>query len=120
MGRESQSRINSYKDGQNVNTLRRSLTDQIQQSELVYFSPWETNWKSTVLQQHKKEILKAVKSLKNNKASGIDNITAEVLKTGIRFATDWLYDLFHKIWNAKTISVDWCRGIGHNAQTGGE
>ena len=38
----------------------------------------------------KNEILKAIKSLKNNKAPGIDNITAEVLKTDIRFATDWL------------------------------
>ena len=77
----------------------------------------------------KNEILKAIKSLKNNKAPGIDNITAEVLKTDIRFATDWLYDLCHKIWNAGTIPEYWCRGlirklpkkgIGHNAQTGGE
>ena len=48
---------------------------------------------------------KAIKSLKNNKAPGhgIDNNTAEVLKTDIRFATDWLYDLCHKIWNAETM-----------------
>ena len=57
------------------------------------------------------EILKAIKSLKNNKAPGIDNITAEVLKTDIRFATDWLFDLFYKIWNAETIPEDWCRGL---------
>ena len=50
----------------------------------------------------KNEILKAIKSLKNNKAPGIDNITAGVLKTDSRFATDWLYDLFHKIWNGET------------------
>ena len=24
---------------------------------------------------------------------------------------DWLYDLFHKIWNAETIPEDWCRGL---------
>ena len=59
----------------------------------------------------KNEILKAIKSLKNNKAPGIDNITAEVLKTDIRFATDWLYDLFYKIWNVETIPEDWCRGL---------
>ena len=59
----------------------------------------------------KNEIVKAINSLKNNKAPGIDNITAEVLKTDIRFATDWLYDLFYKVWNAETIPVDWCRGL---------
>ena len=55
--------------------------------------------------------LKAIKSLKNNKAPGIENITAEVLKTDIRFATDWFYNLFHKIWNAESIPEDWCRGL---------
>ena len=61
----------------------------------------------------KNEILKAIKSLKSNKAPGygIDNNTAEVLKTDIRFATDWLYDLCHKIWNAETIPEYWCRGL---------
>ncbi|KAL9970181.1 hypothetical protein ACROYT_G022514 [Oculina patagonica] len=24
---------------------------------------------------------------------------------------DWLYDLFHKSWNAETIPEDWCRGL---------
>ena len=52
-----------------------------------------------------------MKSLKSNKAPGIDNITAEVLKPAIRFATDWLYDLFHKIWIAETIPEDWCREL---------
>ena len=41
----------------------------------------------------------------------IDNITAEVLQTEIRFATDWLHDLFHKIWNAVIIPEDWWRGL---------
>ena len=41
----------------------------------------------------------------------MDNITAEVLKTDIRFDNDWLYQLFHKIWNAETISEDWSRGL---------
>ena len=51
--------------------------------------------------------MKAIKSLKNNKAPGIDNNTAaEVLKTDIRLATDWLYDPIHKIWNAETIPED--------------
>ena len=59
----------------------------------------------------KNEILKAIKRLKNNKAPGIDNITAEVLKTDIRFATDWLYDPFYKIRNAETIPEDWYRGL---------
>ena len=33
------------------------------------------------------------------------------MKTDIHFATDWLYDLFYKIWNAETIPEDWCRGL---------
>ena len=42
---------------------------------------------------------------------GTENITAEVLRTDIRFATDWSYDPFHKIWNAETMPEDWCRGL---------
>lgn len=57
------------------------------------------------------------------------NITAEVLKTDIRFVKDWLYQLFYKIWNAETISEDWSRGLiakslrsrtGNSALTGME
>jgi len=59
----------------------------------------------------KNEILKAFKNLKSNKALGMDNTTAEVQKADIRFTTDWLYDLFHKIWNAETIPEDWCRKL---------
>ena len=70
----------------------------------------ETNWISTVLPQQKNEIMISIKSLKNKKAPGIANIAAEVLKTDIHFPTDWLYDLFHKIWNAVTIPGDKCRG----------
>ena len=56
------------------------------------------------------EILKAIKSLKN-KAPGLNNITAEVLKSDIDFAPGWLYSLFHNIRNAETIPGDWCRGL---------
>ena len=97
MGGESHSRINSYKDGQS--TLGRSLIDQRDKLEIDCSPPT------------KSEILKVIKSLKNKKAPGIDNITAEVLRTGIRFATDWLYDLYYKIWNAETRPEDWCRGL---------
>ena len=54
----------------------------------------------------KTEILKAIKSLKNNKEPGKHNIITQVLKTGIRFPTDWLYDLLYKNWNAETIPED--------------
>ena len=33
------------------------------------------------------------------------------MKTDTRFATEWLYDLFYKIWDAETIPEDWYRGL---------
>ena len=64
----------------------------------------ELSWDSPYL------LAVALKSLKNNKAPGMGNITAEVLKTDTRFAKDWLYELFHKTWIAEVIPEDWCWG----------
>ena len=45
------------------------------------------------------EVEKAIKSLRNNKAAGPDNIPAEVLKADISISVNMLHGLLIKIWD---------------------
>ena len=57
------------------------------------------------------EIVKAIKTLKNRKAAGIDAIPAELLKSDINTSAKVLYKLFKKIWENEVIPSDWNKGL---------
>jgi hypothetical protein len=46
----------------------------------------------------KREIIEAIKAMKKGKASGIDNIPAEILQVDPHLSTEMLYPLFLDIW----------------------
>ena len=56
------------------------------------------------------EIKEALKTLKNNKAAGPDNIPAEVLKADIELSAKSFLPLIHKIWNNEICPEDWKNG----------
>ena len=59
----------------------------------------------------KDEIIRAIKSLKNNKAPGIDNISAEMLKADPKLISDKLYELFNIIWANVVLPAEWLKGL---------
>ena len=59
----------------------------------------------------KTEIRKALKSLKNGKAAGTDNIPAEVLKEGGSSIVDQLHYLLNQIWTTEEIPTEWKKGL---------
>ena len=56
------------------------------------------------------EVSAAINSLKNNKASGPDNIPAELLKMGGEELSKVLYDLVKRIWNTEELPGQWLEG----------
>ena len=60
----------------------------------------------------KQEIIKAVKTLKNNKTRRQDTLQAELLKINPDLAADLLLPLFETIWEQEQLPHDWtCRTI---------
>ena len=57
------------------------------------------------------DVLKAIKTLKNNKAPGIDNITPEVLKHGGPDMAQELCHLFNIVWNSGTVPDELRKGM---------
>ena len=57
------------------------------------------------------EIRRALKELKNGKAAGVDNITAELLKVDTNLTAEALQPLFVNIWNSEEFPEDWMEGI---------
>jgi hypothetical protein len=58
----------------------------------------------------KLEIQKDIKSLKNKKAPGIDQLNAELFKIDPVLAADTLHPVFHKIWEKAVIPNSWSEG----------
>ncbi|VDP04832.1 unnamed protein product [Schistosoma margrebowiei] len=56
------------------------------------------------------EIRMAVRQIKSGKAAGLNNISAEALKSDIEVTTNMLYPLFKKIWREEQVSMDWKEG----------
>lgn len=59
---------------------------------------------------HQKRSKKAIKALKNGKATGPENIPAEAMKADIDTSTDMLYNLLGKIWQQEKIPEEWKEG----------
>ncbi|CAG2233652.1 unnamed protein product [Mytilus edulis] len=59
----------------------------------------------------KQEIIKVIKSLKNGKSPGHDNLNAELFKVDPELAAEILQSLFTSIWEGKIIPDDWTKGI---------
>jgi len=55
------------------------------------------------------EVATALRKLENNKAAGICNIPAELLKYGGSSCTEWLTRIF-QVWRTGTIPEDWKNG----------
>jgi hypothetical protein len=56
------------------------------------------------------EIRKAIRQLKNGKATGPDNIPPEALKTDVESTASMLLPLFEKIWEEEQIPLEWKEG----------
>ena len=59
----------------------------------------------------KEGIIAAIRSLKNGKSPGQDNLSAEVFKTHPQLAADLLQPLFTYIWEGKKLPKDWTEGV---------
>ena len=57
------------------------------------------------------EVQQAVTSLKNNKAPGIDEVSAELLKHGGNSVILWLTNILNQIWRNRKVPRDWRKGI---------
>ena len=57
-----------------------------------------------------KEVTKSIHALKNNKAGGLDEVTAELLKDGGETVAEEFTYLFNLIWQAEDVPGDWRRG----------
>jgi len=53
------------------------------------------------------EVQRAVRSLMNNKASGVDAISAKMLKHGKERVAEQLAELFNMIWQDLEVPEDW-------------
>ncbi|CAH1233298.1 Hypp676 [Branchiostoma lanceolatum] len=57
------------------------------------------------------EVKAALKKLKNGKAPGICNLTAEMLKAGDNHMIQWLTQIINHVWILEKLPDDWRRGI---------
>lgn len=76
---------------------------------LTYSQPTQT-FRSTVSFQQR-QIMKAISTLKNGKATGPDEITAEAIKANIETSVSILYKLIKKIWEEESFPEEWKPGI---------
>ena len=59
----------------------------------------------------KEEIVDAIKTLKNGKSPGQDNLDAELFKADPELAADILQPLFTSIWEGEKVPDDWTKGV---------
>ena len=62
-------------------------------------------------QPTKEEIIAAIKTLKNGKSPGQDNLDAELFKTDPELAATILQPLFTAVWNKERVPDDWTKGV---------
>ena len=63
-----------------------------------------------VTEPTRREVSDAIKSLKNNKAPGPDNIPAELLKHGEEELVSILHEMILNVWRAEVLPPEWMEG----------
>ena len=71
----------------------------------------DTDLDVSIAPPEKEEIVAAIKSLKNGKAPGQDNLNAELFKADPELAAQILQPLLTAIWEEKQIPEDWTEGV---------
>ena len=66
----------------------------------------------------KTEVINAIKAMKNGKAAGVINITAEILKADVRLIVNELHPLLVKIWKRESFHDDLLQEIIVKLQKG--
>ena len=87
-------------------SLLNRTEDCQNEQEIIYYTA-EENIKEPTLQ----EVTSALKGLKNNKASGADAITAELIKKGGAILEEQIHGLIVNIWNQEVLPEEWKSGI---------
>ena len=59
------------------------------------------------------EVKEAVEKLTDGKATGICNLSAELLKAGGEAMIHGLHAVLTTVWHSGTILPDWKKGLGH-------
>ena len=59
----------------------------------------------------REEVRRNFKRMQNDKASGIDGITAEMWKADMELLVSELYDLLLKIWDSEIVPSDWTKSL---------
>jgi len=57
------------------------------------------------------EITEAISKLKNGKATGVDGVCAELIKTGGEPVIDALHDICNRAWNEEKFPSIWCKSV---------
>ena len=81
--------------------------------ELIDFSSYTPTEEIDISQgpPSRDELDKAISLLKRNKASGIDNISPELLKVGGNNIREWLLRICRIIWHKELTPSEWGKGI---------
>jgi hypothetical protein len=71
----------------------------------------QREWRMNNEVSSKFEILQAMKSLRNRKPPGVDQIPPEVLKVDTHRTTELLYPVIKRTWTEERLTEDWRKGI---------
>ena len=57
------------------------------------------------------EVVKAIQQIRNRRAPGKDEISAELLKAGGLPLAEWLHEIIRDVWEQKVMVKDWTKAI---------
>ena len=102
-------------EGGNLLTDRKEIVDRCMRFYKELYSKCvpveEDNFRSNISDVEKilkEEVAKALKEMKNKKASGEDGLLTEMLKAGGAIACDWFTKLFNDCLKTRKILKAWC------------
>ena len=58
-----------------------------------------------------RELLEALKKMKNGKASGMDQVPAELFKNMGDVGSEWLLELLFRLWDSQAVPEDWSKDL---------